>query len=357
MTHLELCEKWAQASDFFNLDEKYPNCRLFRGGVEFDAPLEMGLSLNPLLRTNTRALLRLKSFEAPNEKAFLQGLAEIDWSQFFPDKSYFDFSFTSKSSKLSMKNQIQRNLEASLKKQKVKYKKGAPTIFVRMFRDQCNISLDCTGDAAFKRGNQKGSIASLRESTANGLLRLLFQGVGGPFALIDPMCGSGTFLLEALQMGQPMEREFNYQNFPIFNKNTEALRGEKPPWDLRGCFGFDNSEKALSVAKKNLPKDEKLIAFEKADLFEGNQGQIPADKLETPEGEELKRLVVLNPPWGKRLPGTSQDILKAVYEKYKPHRIGLLMPAHWKINPIPMEKARDIPILNSGVENRFLIFT
>ena len=67
-------------------------------------------------------------------------------------------------------------------------------------------------------------------------------------------------------------------------------------------------------------------------------------------------MVALNPPWGKRLPGVSQDILKSVYDKYQPDRIGLLMPAHWRINTIPLEKVRDLAILNSGVENRFLVF-
>ena len=200
VSHLELCDKWGRASDFFNLSH-YPEARFFKGGFEFKAPLEAGLFFNSQLRTNTRMLLREESFEAPNEKAFLDGLKKINWDQYFSDKSYFDFKFTSKSSKISMKNQVQKCLEQTLKPLKVKYDPKGATIFVRFFRDKCSISIDCSGEAAFKRGDKtKGSIASLRESTANGLLRALFQGIQGPFELIDPMCGSGTFLTEALKI-------------------------------------------------------------------------------------------------------------------------------------------------------------
>ena len=149
-----------------------------------------------------------------------------------------------------MKNQVQKCLEQSLKSQQVKYSENGLTIFVRMFRDKCNISVDCSGEAAFKRGGKaKGSIASLRESTAHALLRVLFQGLQGPFELIDPMCGSGTFLSEALSLHSPLTRDFKFQTFPAFvspekgesvflNQESDGLFLPEKVW------GFDTSDQS-----------------------------------------------------------------------------------------------------------------
>lgn len=350
-THLELCDKWGRAADFFSLPF-YPKAQRLRGGVEFEAPLAMGFLLNLLMRTNTRMLLRENSFAAGHEKEFIQGLQQISWSNYFGPKSFFDFKFTSKSSKLSMKNQIEKCLTQVLKKQGVRYKSGAPTIFVRIFRDECNISFDLTGEGAFKRGAM-GSVASLRSSTAQGLLRILLQGLSEPFDLIDPMCGSGTFLTEALSINKVLQRHFSFMDFPLYQQHKQSIDKFLSQIKLdsispQKVFGLDNNQKALDVAQKNLePHPQQLWHLQNQDLFAKEKPSL---------AENNKRVVVLNPPWGKRLPAASQDILKSVYDKYQPDRIGLLMPAKWRINPIPLEKVRDIPILNSGVENRFLVF-
>ncbi len=354
VTHLELCEKWGRAAAFFSLSE-YPDAQIVRGGVEFSAPTAFGFFLNNFMRSNTRMLIREKKFLAPNEKDFIKGLKGIDWTQYFAPGSEFDFKLTSKSSRISMKHQVQKVLSEILQKHKVKHKPGASTIYVRLFRDECNISLDCAGEASFKRGDRtKGSIASLRESTASGLLRALFQGINGPFELIDPMCGSGTFLKEALSMNQVMNRKFDFQSFPSYEDVREQVDAAKTAVTMASVvpeqvFGFDNNERALQVAQKNLSQfNQEQCQLAVADLFKKGQGEVPSS--------DCQRILVLNPPWGKRLPGASQDVLTAVYKKYRPHRIGFLMPARWKTHSIPLEKTRDLAILNSGVENRFLIF-
>ncbi len=352
VTHLELCEKWGRAAAFLNLPP-FPEVTFHRGGMEFDAPVGFGLFLNSWLRTNTRMLLRISGFEAPNEKTFVKALESIPWDDYFAKGGTFDFKFTSKSSKLSMTYQIENCLSQALKKHKVKYKKGGTTLYVRMFRDQCNISLDATGEAAFKRGEgQKASIASLRPSTAQGLLRVLVQGLTDSHALVDPMCGSGTFLQEALKWNQPLHRDFAFQNIPMvqdFKSNLEELsqrlaQTEGKP--IGRVFGFDQNEKAVALARKNFTPfapDRWQVAVD--DLF---ANKAPSD-VKNP-------LVILNPPWGKRLPGVSEDIMQAVWSKYKPLRLGLLMPVYWKLSPIPMQKVRDLPLLTSGVETRFLLF-
>ncbi len=354
VSHLELCEKWGRAADFFELPF-YPEVFFHRGGIEFEAPAALGFALNSVLRTNTRMLMRLASFEAPNENTFVRHLKEIPWRDFFKKNDVYDYKFTSKNSKLSRSSQIEFCFDKVLKKLNVKHKKGGTTLYIRIVKDKCNISFDCAGEASFKRGQgQQGAVASLRASTAHGLLRVLFQGVTAPVDLIDPMCGSGTFLAEALQGGAVLDRPFAYQNIPLGRdvqakiKSAIPLMTESRGFPIRHVYGFDKDEKAITIADNNLKK----VGFEN---WEVKVQDIFSAKKKEPLGEEAP-LVVLNPPWGKRLPGASRDLLTAVWEKHQPQRLGLLMPAHWKLGSIPMQKVRDLPLVTSGVETRFLVF-
>lgn len=343
--YLELCEKWRLSPDFF-LHQDLPEVEFYKGGIEFKAPLHAGLLLNKYLKVPTRILLREKEFEAPDIKVFKQNLKSIKWSQYFKQGSTFDLSFSSKSSKLSMKKQMEKVFDEELRGFGLRLKKGSPTIFVRLFRDKCNISLDTTGERAQFRGvEKKVSMASLRESTAAGLLRNLLQGIRGEFHLVDPMCGSGTFLTETMTLHQPMGREFAFQKFPIMDKVKDTF--EKQESLLTKTYGYDFHPKALTVAKNNLKSfDKAKWSLEQKDLFKNEY------KLD----EASQRVVIVNPPWGKRLPAASHDFVWQIEQKLKPQRLGLLMPAHWKVGKTSMELVRDIPILNSGVENRFLVF-
>jgi putative N6-adenine-specific DNA methylase len=351
--HLELCDKWGRATAFFNIPD-YPQVEFYKGGVEFKAPLLLGLELNRYLRIPNRILLRDEKFDASEEEYLLAGLKKINWSEYFNEKSFFDFQLTSRSSKISMKIQVQKALEKVLKPHGIRYKKGGSTIFVRIFRDECNISLDCSGEIAFKRGQDKQvSIASLRDSTASGLLRILFQGIRDPFQLIDPMCGSGTFLSEALQINQKMKRSFNFETFPVYQKLIAENKIQLPPSQYncpKKVFGFDNHEKAVHLAKSN----GAFFSEEKYKVY--NEDLFSPSKTNYFDGS-LKKIVILNPPWGKRLPASSKDILNTLVDKFNPDRIGLLMPATWKINLSGLEKVRDLPITNSGVDNRFIVFS
>lgn len=353
VAHLELCDKWARASAFFSLPA-FPKTEFFKGGIEFEAPLALGFELCRHLRIPNRILLRHPEFAAGEESELEQGLKKIPWERYFSKNSHFDFQFTSRSSKLSMKNQILKCLQKVLQKHKVSYQKGAPAVYVRLFRDTCIISFDCSGELQYRRGDgKKSSIASLRESTASGLLRILFQGVQEPFQLIDPMCGAGTFLSEALLIGQPLQRQFAFENFPIYheskNEYTFPMTAEDTIKPAK-VFGFDNHEKAVALAQANGKTfSDDLYRVAKGDLF---SAKIPLDL-----DPNLKKIVIVNPPWGKRLPAQEKDLLKAINQKFKPDRIGFLIPSHWNFAKIPLEKARDVAILNSGVENRFLVFS
>ncbi|MCJ8275782.1 MAG: hypothetical protein MJK18_02995 [Bdellovibrionales bacterium] len=94
-------------------------------------------------------------------------------------------------------------------------------------------------------------------------------------------------------------------------------------------------------------ESEELWSIEKKDLYK--------DDYIFDSGR--KKVVIINPPWGKRLPANSKDLITFVDQKLKPDRLGILIPAFWKMQSSSMERVRDVSIMNSGVENRFLLYS
>lgn len=348
-SHLELCDKWERVSDFFSLPP-YPEVFFYKGGLEFKAPIEAGFFLIPWLRIPNRVLLRLGNFPAADESELRRGLSSLPWDEVMQEGNSVALQFTSRSSKLSMTDQVERCLKSATQKLKPKLSREGLKIFVRLFRDQCQVSVDLMGELAYKRGEQKKtSIASLRDSTAAGLLQILLQDLPTAYQLVDPMCGAGTFLTEALQLHEPLRRDFVFQQFPIFKPvNVKMTESRRLPMTPEKVIGFDIHDKAVRLALNNGKSWGERYHCYQQDLFSP----------QSPKGldSQLDTIVIVNPPWGQRLPAPSQDLLGFIHAKYNPMRLGLLMPAKWKIHPFPMEKVRDIPILNSGVENRFLVF-
>jgi putative N6-adenine-specific DNA methylase len=170
--------------------------------------------------------------------------------------------------------------------------------------------LDTTGDPLFKRGQRiaQGE-APLRENLAAGVLRLAGWVPGTP--LLDPMCGSGTFLLEAAQMALDIApglgRDFAFEKLKNFSprqwqsllKESAARQRAKVPLPI---YGSDRSGAALKSARTNLAAAglEKVVSLQQADVLE----------ISAPAREGI---IVANPPYGVRL--GEQEELAEFYPK------------------------------------------
>ena len=97
------------------------------------------------------------------------------------------------------------------------------TIFLRNNRDLCTVSLDASGEFLYKRGDGK-NISRRRSERLLQRLILLEAGIGRYSQILDPMCGSGTFSLEAASIltktPPAVEREFPFMNWPCFKEST-----------------------------------------------------------------------------------------------------------------------------------------
>ena len=171
--------------------------------------------------------------------------------------------------------------------------------------------LDTSGAALYQRGLRQSSVeAPLRENLAAGILKLSGWQPGTP--LLDPMCGSGTFLLEAAMMALDIapgsERSFGFEKLSNFDaKAWDAMRDvahkRAKSVTFQQLYGSDVDLRAVRVARQNLRE---------AGLLEAVQvDQVDFTRLEAAPAES--GVLVANPPYGVRI-GEDEE-LAALYPK------------------------------------------
>ncbi len=187
-----------------------------------------------------------------------------------------------------------------------------PDIRIHAFLEQSRMTLyvDTSGDALFKRGvRQYTNVAPLRENLAAGILHLAGWQPGTP--LLDPMCGSGTFLIEAalmsLNIAPGINRGFAFEKLKNFDAaawrdmRAQAQAAQKPVTALP-IFGSDLYGDELKAARLNL---ENAGLLDAVSLNQANMLEISAP---TDHG-----VLVANLPYGERM-GALEE-LEALYPK------------------------------------------
>jgi putative N6-adenine-specific DNA methylase len=228
-------------------------------------------------------------------------------------------------------------------------------IHAYLTQDQYQLYLDTSGAPLYQRGFRDVSvIAPLRENLAAGIIMLSGWIPGTPF--LDPMCGSGTFLIEAAMMAvdQPpgMKRIFGFQKLTSFDEGlwkkieSEAINKMKPI-EFLDIYGSDMDLRAVRVARHNL----KVAGLEEV----AKVMQSDFIKLEPPTAEGT---LVTNPPYGQRI-GEDED-LKEVYPVWAKHMkesfggwntyfltADLEMPKDMRLKP-----TKKTPLYNGALECR-----
>ncbi|HBF8972159.1 TPA: class I SAM-dependent RNA methyltransferase [Clostridioides difficile] len=275
---------------------------------------------NMWLRCAERVHLKIAEFEAKSFDELFENTKRINWSRYIPYGAQFPISKASSiKSKLYstpdvqaiVKKAIVESLKKSyledglLKEDKEKY-----PIFVFIHKDKVTISIDTTGDALHKRGyREKANKAPIRETLAAGLIYLTPWKAGR--VLVDPMCGSGTILIEAAMIGINMapglNREFISEKWRTLDK--------KIWWDVRkDAFNKIDNESKFKIYGYDIDEESIDIARENAEIagvdeyIEFNVGDATQFKSEDEFG-----FIITNPPYGERL--EDKDSVKQLYKE------------------------------------------
>jgi len=298
-----------------------------KGGVQFTGRITDCFSANLNLRTANRILMRIGEFKATNFMQLEKKLSDFPWELYLPADSRPGIITSTKQSRLYHKDAIAEIFAASIEKRfasngikdSAKVDSTDQEVFVRAENDRFVISLDSSGELLYRRGiKTHRSTAPLRETTAAAILKI--SGYDGSEPLIDPMCGSGTFSLEAAMISQNIPagwfRNFAFMNWPCFGPQRWAYIKRKAESGINQAssahiFASDIDSKAcdLLVSCKNRYDMLKTVEVEQKDFFDLSPCALTKDR----------GLVVINPPYGHRMGSRSESVklFCAVCEKLK----------------------------------------
>jgi putative N6-adenine-specific DNA methylase len=346
----------------------FPNCNYtviarVMGGIEIECATELGFLLNHILKCPTRILLRLHSFKCRDVPKLFQKTSKFKWGPYLLTMKP-EVHISATESRLFDSRKIEKAFHDGVAEcfrhqpMKKKYQEQfaaaicSPEIFIRFDNDTCTFSLDTTGEILHKRGEKLlTGLAPIRESLAS--LLLLALGKNTEDTLIDPMCGSGTFLIEAHDFFKTnIKRKFSYMNTPLYQElKTPFLMPQDKTEKLFSNFrGYDNSLEIINEAKLNI--NERQIILQERDIF-SNVKEL-----------NEKYTVIINPPYGKRVGNKDEidvnyylRILRSININYSPTKIGIIIPQDYVLRSTSeFTITRTIPFKNGGIPVVFYIF-
>jgi len=287
----------------------FPEPKVERGGVSFEGRWLDVWRANLELRGASRVLARIGAFHV-NHLAQLDKLSRrFDWGRVLRKDMAVSVEVTSRKSKIYHAGAARQRIETALRESfGVALAEEAPvSVRARIENNLCTLSVDTSGALLHRRGFKAAvNKAPMRENLAALFLRACEY--TGQESLLDPMCGSGTFVIEAAEMAAGLQpgraRDFAFEHLASFDRKAfGALR--KPaviPEGLPVFLGSDRDAGAIEMSRANAERAglATLTRFE----------QTPIDRLARPECEP--GLVIINPPYGGRI--GNKKALYGVYD-------------------------------------------
>ena len=373
------------------------------GGVHFCGELKTAYRACLWSRLANRILLPLNSFAADTAEQLYGGVQEVDWLQHMRSEGTLTVDFSGRSNginnthfgALKVKDAIVDQVREKTR-QRPSVDKRTPDIRINVYlnKGQCQLSLDLSGDSLHRRGYRtEGGEAPLKENLAAALLYRCnwLQLAAESRPLIDPMCGSGTLLIEAGLMSAGIapgvfRRRFGFENWLQHDsvswqelvREARATRnnlskkssgsGSDNPWsqgqeaveastiNMPEIHGYDASPKAVSITRENIRRAG-LEGYVRV-----SQRELADLKPLTHKAEQLPGLLMTNPPYGERL--SEVPVIVYLYrhlgEALKKHF------EHWKVgvftgNPelgkaIAIRSNKQYKLYNGAIPSKLLMF-
>ena len=262
----------------------FHNLRVTEGRVEFDATPADIPTANLWLRSADRILVKMGEFEAKDFDTLFEGTKALDWDAWIHESGAFPVSGVSVKSQLESVPACQGIVKkAIVEKLSEEYKtswfdeSGADfPVKISLHKDQALLTLDTSGSGLTRRGYRiHAGMAPIKETLAAALVQLSFW--NKERLLVDPMCGSGTILIEAAMIGRNiapgLERSFAAEYwervpFSAWEQAREHARSViKSDIELQ-LFGYDVDEEMIFASKANAKAAgvARDIQFERKDI-------------------------------------------------------------------------------------------
>ena len=321
---------------------------------------------NLALRTAIRVLKPIEKFRVYNENDLYNKLQKIHWEKYLHthntlaiDAAVHSTIFThSQYIALKSKDAIVDYFRTKYdKRPNVDIKHPDLQINIHINEDVCTVSLDSSGMSLHKRGYRSSTnIAPINEVFAAGLI--LMTGYNGSQHFIDPMCGSGTMLIEAAMIANNIPANINrvefgfekWENFDkdLFEKIHDSLL-KRITHSSHKIMGFDKAPSAIRKAQENIKNSnlEEFITVEKQDFFNSEKSV---------EGQTI---ICFNPPYGERLPINVPIFYKEIGNTLKHNYTNtnvwfITSDFNTGLKSVGLRTSRKIKVYNGSLECRFV---
>jgi len=298
--------------------------KVFQRAVEFTGNKTLLYKANYLCRSALRIIKPIAVFKAENEEILYQEVKKISWEDYLDLKSTFSidgitsYSNITHSKYLALKSKdaiVDRFREKTGKRPSVEKDDPDLRINVRIFKNNCTISLDSSGESLHKRGYRQGTgPAPLNEVLAAGMI--LLTGWKGDTNFIDPMCGSGTLPIEAAMIATNIPSGYYFKQFAferwkdfdpeLWQEIKSQAESEKKETTIQ-IIGSDWSGRILQVARTNVS----AAGLE-------NQIKLMPEFVRDVEAPPAPGILVTNPPYGERIkPDDINKLYKEIGDTFK----------------------------------------
>lgn len=319
------------------------------------------------LRTAIKILKPIKTFRVANEQDLYNQVYKMPWENYISEKGSLAIDATvhstvfthSKYIALKAKDAIvDRFRNNSGERPNIDLRFPDLKINIHIDRQMCTVSLDSSGESLHRRGYKTATnIAPINEVLAAGLIML--SGWDGQSDFMDPMCGSGTILIEAAMIAcnippNLMRKEFAFERWKdwdvkLFEKIEESLLKKTRDFHHR-ILGYDKSPSAVHKAKDNVKNAhlDEFITIKHEDFFK------------TQKGGEAHLHILFNPPYGERLDIDMEkfygDIGSTLKHGYSGTHAWLITSNMDALKFVGLRPSRKIKLFNAKLEARLLKF-
>lgn len=349
-----------------------------RRAVSFTGNKGLLYRANLWLRTASRVLVPIATFRANDADEVYAEVKKIDWEQYMDLTTTFSIDATVYSETFKHSRYVTYKVKDAIadlfnekygKRPSVRITDPDLYINVHIAAETVTISLDSSGESLHKRGWRVAQTdAPINEALAAGML--LMAGWQGQSDLYDPMCGSGTLLIEAalIALNIPpgiFRKHFAFENWMDFNKDLFATISEDDSDErefTHRIYGSDAGFYAVQAAMKNIRSagvqryvDIKQIRIE----------ELKGEKLKEEGFDSNGALVIINPPYGERL-AQDKDVLRLYSDMGKALKFQFTGATAWVISSneealkcIGLKPSKKIHLLNGELDclyNQYELF-
>ena len=320
---------------------------------------------NLSLRAALKILKPIYYFKAKNEKALYDGIAGIDWNKYLKANKTFVIDATVHSEFFNHSEFVSQKCKDAIVDQFRERTGQRPSIEkihpdlrinIHIDKDSVSVALDTSGNALNQRGYRTSTnIAPINEVLAAGIL--ILSGWDGQTDFLDPMCGSGTFLVEAAMIACNIPANINRKEFAfekwsdwdndLFDKITDSSLKKVREFNYK-ITGFDKAPSAVQKAIENV-KNANLSEY--ITINENNF-------FDTQKNNDEKLHVTFNPPYDERLNIAMEDFYKNIGDTLKKNYSNTnawFITANLEaLKHVGLKPSRKIKLFNAGLEARLV---